>query len=65
MEAEPLIEKPKLKLKLKAEDDALTRVRGLSLFDKFYKLPSLQGFTGEIYLNAKGWEYFLENSKVL
>ncbi len=42
----------KLKLKLKADDDPLTRDRGLSLFDKFYKLPSLQGFTGDIYLTA-------------
>ena len=42
----------KLKLKLKAEDDSLTRVRGFSLFDKFYKLPSLQGFSGDIDLTA-------------
>jgi hypothetical protein len=42
----------KLKLKLKDEDDPLTKVRGLSLFDKFYKLPSLQGFTGAIDLTA-------------
>ena len=42
----------KLKLKLKDEDNRLTNVRGLSLFDKFYKLPSLQGFSGAIDLTA-------------
>ena len=42
----------KLKLKLKADDDTDTRARGLSLFDKFYKLPSLQGFSGDIDLTA-------------
>lgn len=42
----------KLKLKLKTDDDPVLRIRGSSLFDKFYKLPSLQGFSGDIDLTA-------------
>ena len=42
----------KLKLKLKTNDDPVLRIRGSSLFDKFYKLPSLQGFSGDIDLTA-------------
>jgi hypothetical protein len=44
------------KIKLKLHEDAQnseTTIHSTSLFDKFYKLPSLQGFTGNIDITAK------------
>ena len=43
----------KLKLKLREDEDDETNPHSVSLFDKFYKLPSLQGFTGNIDITAK------------
>ena len=43
----------KLKLKLREDEDDEINPHSVSLFDKFYKLPSLQGFTGNIDITAK------------
>lgn len=43
----------KLKLKLRDNQNSETVIHSSSLFDKFYKLPSLQGFTGNIDITAK------------
>ena len=43
----------KLKLKLREDEDNEVNPHSVSLFDKFYKLPSLQGFTGNIDITAK------------
>ncbi len=52
----------KLEIRIKDEEGNKSNNSGLTIFDKFYKIPSLQGFSGNINLTAK--EIDLQDKKI-